>query len=86
MHKVIQNEDYNNILIIAGAALLVIAIAIAIVPVNEVNAKQCNSGGDNGNDNNNSNDDGKTCNNQQDLKDNHNPYSTTPFALPMPFP
>ena len=87
MQKVIQNDDgHNNILIMAGAALSLIAIAIAIVPVNEVNAKQCNSGGDNGNDNNNSNDDGKTCNNQQDSKDNHNPSSKTPFALPMPFP
>jgi hypothetical protein len=90
MQKVIQNDDDNNILIIAGAAISLIAIAVAIVPVNEVDAKQCNSGGDdnsndNNNQNNNSNDDGKTCNNQQDLKDNHNP-SKTPFVLSTPFP
>ena len=39
MHALIQNDD-NNIVIIVGAALSLIAIAVAIVPVHEVNAKQ----------------------------------------------
>jgi hypothetical protein len=83
-------------LIITGAALSLIAIAIAVLPVHGVNAKQCsngdiNNGGsnDNNDQNNNSNDDGKSCNNQQDSKHTHNSVTkgtTTPFVLSMPFP
>ena len=92
------SQNHDNVLIITGAALSLIAIAIAVLPVHGVNAKQCNSNGDNNNDggsndnndqNNNSNDDGKTCNNQQDSKHNHDSATegtTTPFVLSMPFP
>ena len=79
-------------MIIAGAALSLIAIAVAIVPVSEVNAKQCISNGnnnDNKDQNNNSNDDGKTCANKQSSNNNHQSNSrdtSTPFVLSMPFP
>ena len=84
-------NDDNNIVIIVGAALSLIAIAVAIVPVHEVNAKQCNSdiNNDNNDQNNNSNDDGRTCVNQQSPNGNHESptrYTSTPFVLSMPFP
>ena len=72
----VRYRQYDDILITSGAILSVIAIAIAILPVDEVIAEQSNgkdNHDDNNNDqNNNSNDDGK--------KD------TIPFAMPMPFP
>lgn len=83
-------------MIITGAAISLMAIAIAVLTVHEVNAKQCNNNGGNNNDNNdqnnNSNDDGKSCNNdnQQDSKHNNHDSTTegtiTPFVLSMPFP
>lgn len=88
MQKVIQNHD-NNILIIVGAALSLIALGFAILPINEVNAKQCSDSGslDTNDQNNNSNDD-RSCTNQQN-SNNHvysNTKDATPFVLPAPFP
>ena len=84
MQKIIQNND-NNLLIITGAALSLIAIVVSVLPINEVNAEQCNSrnNADTNDQNNNSNDD-RICTNQQ----NHysNTKDTTPFVLPAPFP
>lgn len=98
LHRNAPSQNHDNVLIIIGAAISLIAIAIAVVPVHEVNAKQCNSNGGNNNDNNdqsnNSNDDGKSCNNnnnnQQVSKHNNHDSTTegrtTPFVLSMPFP
>jgi hypothetical protein len=91
MHALIQNDDNNNVIMV-GAALSLIAIAVAIAPVHEVNAKQCNSdiNNDNNDQNNNSNDDGRTCVNKQSSNGNHGSSPTTdtstPFVLSMPFP
>jgi hypothetical protein len=62
------------------------------VPVYEVNARQCDSDGnnnDNNDQNNNSNDDGRTCVNKQSSNGNHGSLTrdtSTPFVLSMPFP
>ena len=90
LHRNAPSQNHDNVLIIIGAAISLIAIAIAVVPVHEVNAKQCN----NNDQSNNSNDDGKSCNNnnnnQQVSKHNNHDSTTegrtTPFVLSMPFP
>jgi hypothetical protein len=79
-------------LIIAGAALSLIAITVAILPNDEATARQCNSDNnknDNNDQNNNSNDDSTTCDNHQQHFNNHHDSTTkdkSPFVLSMPFP
>jgi hypothetical protein len=78
-------------LIKAGAVLSLIAIAIAMLPVDEASAKQCNSNNnknDNDDQNNNSNDGSTICANQQRSNNRHDSIliNTSPFRLPMPFP
>jgi ABC-type Zn2+ transport system substrate-binding protein/surface adhesin len=77
------------------AAAVVSLVAVAILPVHEASAKECNSNNNNDNnnnddENNNSNDDTTTCTNQQGSKDHdHSASSTqdsTPFVLSLPFP
>jgi hypothetical protein len=76
-------------LITAAAVLSLIAIAVAISPVDEASARECNSDNknDNNDQNNNSNDD-SVCTNQPNSNYNHKSIAkdTTPFVLPMPFP
>ena len=89
-----QTTVHNgNILIMAGAVLSLISMVIAILPVGEADAKQCNNSNknnnnnDNNDQNNNSNDD-STCTNQQTSSDYHGSSvkHATPFVLSMPFP
>ena len=83
-----QTTVHNgNILIMAGAVLSLISMVIAILPVGEADAKQCNNSNknnnnnDNNDQNNNSNDDGSSCTNQQQSNNRHDPIviNRSPF-------
>jgi hypothetical protein len=76
----VRYRQYDDILITSGAILSVIAIAIAILPVDEVIAEQSN-GKDNHDDNNNNDYNDQNNNSNDDGK-----KDTIPFAMPMPFP
>jgi ABC-type Zn2+ transport system substrate-binding protein/surface adhesin len=70
------------------AATLLLLVAVAILPINEASARECNDDNNKKNKNNDDDAHSTTCTHQQDSNnhDHSTPKDKTPFLLPVPFP